>query len=237
VRSSLKGLVRRILGDRTARRLAFLVRNGPRGFHLLHFAEIDGWLSDREGLALYDLAAALAEPAPVAVEIGSWLGKSSYAIARGLRGHPAAVLYCIDPFNAPTEDERTRRDDLARQGRCESSLRETFWANMVRYGVAPTARVLEGYSHDVVRQFTERIDLLFIDGAHAYDAVARDVADWAPLVKPGGMIALHDVRAGGRHAGPWRVAHERLTAAAGWRYERHVDSLWVARKDRNPSRA
>lgn len=37
------------------------------------------------------------------------------------------------------------------------------------------------------------IDFLFIDGDHSEIGVRRDLADYAPLIRPGGVIALHDI--------------------------------------------
>jgi predicted O-methyltransferase YrrM len=37
------------------------------------------------------------------------------------------------------------------------------------------------------------IDFLFIDGDHRYDGVRRDFESYAPLVRPGGLIAIHDI--------------------------------------------
>ena len=37
------------------------------------------------------------------------------------------------------------------------------------------------------------MDLLFIDGDHSYDAVKADFTHYSPLVRPGGLIALHDI--------------------------------------------
>jgi predicted O-methyltransferase YrrM len=39
----------------------------------------------------------------------------------------------------------------------------------------------------------EPLDFLFIDGDHTYDGVRRDFEDYGPLVRPGGLIAFHDV--------------------------------------------
>lgn len=38
-----------------------------------------------------------------------------------------------------------------------------------------------------------QIDLLFIDGDHTYDGVARDFEMYAPLVRSGGVIGFHDI--------------------------------------------
>jgi predicted O-methyltransferase YrrM len=40
------------------------------------------------------------------------------------------------------------------------------------------------------------IDFLFIDGDHTYEGVKRDFEMYSPLVRPGGLVALHDVIAG-----------------------------------------
>jgi predicted O-methyltransferase YrrM len=37
------------------------------------------------------------------------------------------------------------------------------------------------------------LDVLFIDGDHSYDGVRRDYELYAPLVRPGGLIAFHDI--------------------------------------------
>lgn len=47
----------------------------------------------------------------------------------------------------------------------------------------------------VVREILQnkKIDLLFIDGDHSYEGVRRDFEMFVPLVRPAGLIALHDV--------------------------------------------
>jgi predicted O-methyltransferase YrrM len=37
------------------------------------------------------------------------------------------------------------------------------------------------------------LDLLFIDGDHSYDGVKADFDSYAPFVRPGGVIAFHDI--------------------------------------------
>ena len=41
--------------------------------------------------------------------------------------------------------------------------------------------------------FHSEIDFLFIDGDHGYEGVKQDWEMYRPLVKPGGVIVLHDV--------------------------------------------
>ena len=37
------------------------------------------------------------------------------------------------------------------------------------------------------------LDFLFIDGDHSYEGVRRDFLDYGPLVRPGGLVAFHDI--------------------------------------------
>lgn len=39
----------------------------------------------------------------------------------------------------------------------------------------------------------KEIDFLFIDANHTYNGVKKDFEVWSPLVKDGGIIALHDI--------------------------------------------
>ena len=60
--------------------------------------------------------------------------------------------------------------------------------------------LVRGDSHDaaVVEHVRDllggrRLDLLFIDGDHTYDGVRRDFESYRSLVRPGGIIAFHDI--------------------------------------------
>lgn len=40
----------------------------------------------------------------------------------------------------------------------------------------------------------KKVDFLFIDGDHHYEAVKKDFELYSPLVRPGGIVAFHDAR-------------------------------------------
>ena len=61
-------------------------------------------------------------------------------------------------------------------------------------------RHVKGDSHDVATQEELQdvlggrpIDVLFIDGDHSTEGMLADYADYSPLVRPGGIIAVHDI--------------------------------------------
>ena len=62
----------------------------------------------------------------------------------------------------------------------------------------------------------EKVDFLFIDGDHTYEGVSRDFHNYKQLVKPGGIIAFHDI-----------VRHQKDTQA-------EVDQLWSELKQVYP---
>jgi len=65
---------------------------------------------------------------------------------------------------------------------------------------APRVRVITGDSHrppirDAVEQALggEKLDFLFIDGDHSFNGVKQDFLDYSTFVRPGGVIAFHDI--------------------------------------------
>jgi predicted O-methyltransferase YrrM len=209
----------------------FIKRRGLKYRSIFPYEGIPGWLTEDEAITLYELARGLKSDCPVAVEIGSWQGKSSLVLAKGLKGKTNPTLYCIDPFNgdAGASDRVIYSRALSTMNK---SLKEAFVDNMKRHGVLDVVHPLEGYSYDFAAGFKDQIDLLFIDGAHEYDAVLQDYEQWSPLLRPGGMIAFHDVVTDDNPdpAGPIMVAKEHIFDNPLWADVKLVDALLVARK-------
>lgn len=70
----------------------------------------------------------------------------------------------------------------------------------------------------------ESVDFVFIDGCHEVESVRRDIADWYPKVKVGGIIAGHDYQLNAHHQWPGvpQAVHEFLTEE-----QRHTDRFMV----------
>jgi len=93
------------------------------------------------------------------------------------------------------------------------------WSSRVRSYPRPTQTqtLIRADSHDpqTVRSvdgLRASVDLLFLDGDHSYEGVRSDFENYAPLVRPGGLIAFHDV-----------VATENRSC--------QVDRLWTQLRD------
>lgn len=205
-----------------------LLCRGLRYATLMPYASIDGWLTVDEAITLYELARGLPDEHPVAVEIGCWQGKSSVCLARGLRGKRAPQLVCIDPFDA-SGDAASRTTYHDRATDLGGPLRHAFEHNLDAAGVRDLVTVKPGFSHDQVHAVTAPIDLLFLDGDHSREGVSRDFRDWAPKVRPGGYVVLHDV-VHPVHDGPRQVVDSLITPDPLWVDHRYVDSMFVARR-------
>jgi predicted O-methyltransferase YrrM len=109
------------------------------------------------------------------IEIGSWMGKSTYLFCSGCKGN----VYAIDHFKGSEEIPEV-----------PSNLFEIFMGNI---GHFTNLRVLamtseEAWGYDNIIPLS--VDMIFIDGAHDYNSVLFDLQAWAPRVKK--LISGHD---------------------------------------------
>lgn len=148
------------------------------------YASIPGWFDFDD---IYTQAVQEAADGARLVEVGSWFGRSSAFMAVELANSgKRADFYCVDTWQgSPTES--AHQEQVRAHG---GSIKSVFLNNMRGLPVIP----VEGDSADSASQFEDNsLDFVFIDASHEYHAVSRDIAAWYPKVKPGGVIAGHDV--------------------------------------------
>lgn len=194
------------------------------------FLLIDGWLNIAEACALYKTVKKIKNKNIKICEIGSWMGRSSYVLARAIEDKAKSEVICIDPFNgdgdsgSKKEYGRIIKSDSQKQG-----LKEMFIENMKKYKIINKIRIIEGYSNDIVQDFKHKIDLLFIDGNHDYKSVLEDYLKWSPLIRKNGYIAFHDVGASHTY-GPKQVVERYVVHNEMWGKHQLIDELYVAKK-------
>lgn len=121
------------------------------------------------------------------VEVGSYCGRSTVAIASVLRAlAPSMVVHAIDPHEGVVGD--------ARAAEHTSPTLAAIRANVARAGVEPFVRIVRERSTDV--QWSAPIRLLLVDGLHDYDSVSADFRHFERFVIPGGLVAFHDYTEG-----------------------------------------
>jgi hypothetical protein len=69
----------------------------------------------------------------------------------------------------------------------------------------------------------DSVHFAFIDAAHDYESVLRDIRAWLPKIRKGGILAGHDLP-----HGPVRQAVEHVFGTKG--YESHPPSCWLVRR-------
>lgn len=162
----------------------------PAGFDAHHrnvLRHIEGWRY-RQDLALLYLLARDVPGDENILEIGSYRGLSTTALALGLRdGRRPGRLHAVDPHTGD-------RQDLETQGVALIPSEQQFRSNLERAGVADlvTAHVM---TSDALAEDWDGSPLrvLFIDGWHSYDAVARDIENWVPRLSGRGAVLIDDV--------------------------------------------
>ncbi len=163
---------------------------------------IEGACNLQDQDSLRKLIGHIARPGMLVVEVGSWQGLSTRAIAEAVRPH-RGLVYCVDHWLGsaaePGELECARGRDIFR----------IFRANMVRHGLWGHIRPMVMPSADAARVFADKTaDLVFIDANHRYEQVLRDIQAWLPKVREGGIICGHDYD--GAHQGVVRAVQEAL---------------------------
>lgn len=176
---------------------------------------VDGYLHPDESAFLAALAAQVPS-GQVIVEIGSFRGRSTIALAYGA---PSGVtVFAVDPHEEHEVMGLTfgMADNLA------------FMGNVSRAGMGDKIRVVNLPSLDALAIKTHHeIGLVFIDGAHEYRAVKADALVWGSALEVGGLLALHDST--GTWADPTQVADE-LARDMGWTELEHCAYIRVFRK-------
>ena len=152
------------------------------------YADIPGWF-DFPGV--YDAAVDGAKPGSTFAEVGCWLGKSTiYLASRIRRSKKKITLYAVDTFKgSPNENNMLA---VVRQHR--GSLFAAFKTNLRDTGVTRLVQPILTTSIKASRRFDDvSLDFVFIDACHTYQAVKKDISSWLPKVKPGGILAGHDI--------------------------------------------
>lgn len=186
-------------------------------------SEIDGWCDYK---ALYYAIAECLPDGGTFVEIGSWQGQSAVTICQRLQDMgKKAKVHCVDTF----EGEKNQPAHIEIVQSLGGSTFGKFCENITAAGVADMISPVTGDSADSAALFEDgSLDGVFIDAAHDYDSVVRDVAAWFPKVKPGGIIAGHDY--------PFddvRRAVDEHAEAHGWKVGTH-GRCWIRINENKP---
>ena len=189
--------------------------------------ELDGWLHPSQAQTLWCHAAAVSPPGTV-VEIGSYRGRSTTVLAAAVADGVEVVA--IDPHagndRGPYQWHGTYDEgegDFAR-----------FHGNLAAAGVADRVRHVRRRSGDALDDVDGDVDVLFVDGAHAYRAARADIDRWGARVSPGGTMLVHDAYLS---VGVTLAIFRSLVPGTTFRFAGRTRSLVYYRRERIGGRA
>lgn len=158
----------------------------------MSYSDIPGWSAEIE--PFYRRMAPRIPQGGRFVEVGVFLGRS-FALMGELR--PDVEMWAIDPWKDGTSqgyDGTGIFTDHVRQN--GGTLFRAFTTGLARHSPAvfDRAHIVRAESHLVT---IPEADFVFIDGAHDYQSVRRDIVLYHAMVrKPGGIISGHDYAPG-----------------------------------------
>ena len=151
------------------------------------------------GILLYKLVRALShEDPPVIIDIGTARGFSAITMARALLDASLdGMVYSVDIIDHQSRlnwhvGKQDSADPLANMSISRSEVWHRWFdeeSALVTPISGPSQEILDSWSFGP-------IDIAFIDGAHTYAAVRRDLATLDLLMTPVGVIVLDDYHTG-----------------------------------------
>lgn len=142
--------------------------------------EIPGWMTEPELLWL----AQEASKHNTIVEVGSWLGRSTKAVAVMTPGK----VFAVD-FWEGGGDYGCYAPELSKVG--PFGVFKKFHQNLL-------PEIMEGRCVPIVSKslpaskLFKQADMVFIDADHHYACVMNDILAWLPCVRSGGILCGHD---------------------------------------------
>ncbi len=131
------------------------------------WSHIEGFLAEPQPTILHECAAKYNTVDSTLVEVGSWTGRSSVAIASAV---PNATLYCVDPWT----ESWVQRD---------WKLNTSSWTNI---------RAVQGHSPDCVGSWADSVNFVFLDASHINPNDWANCLFWLTRIQSGGMFMGHD---------------------------------------------
>ena len=172
---------------------------------------------------LYELARGVEEGC--IVEVGSYRGRSTVALAFGSQDGHQCPIFAIEPHERFTG---------VYGGRFGPRDRAAFFEAMLATGAWEIVRLVNVSSEVVTPGWTLPVGLLWLDGDHSYEGVSRDYRCWERHLLPGTVLALDDTRS--PDLGPARLVAE-LVDGGRWRVVAAPGKMTVLRQQNNGERA
>jgi len=146
--------------------------------------QCDGFMLDNE---LIWLASAAAYHTLI-IEVGSWHGRSTRALADNTPGQ----VYAVDHFNGSAAEQDTHGSAGLMKG---DHAFITFCRNNIDHLQHGAVIPFRGDSQNMAALFHDcgiKADMIFIDAGHTTEEVINDIMTWKKLLTEDGLFCGHD---------------------------------------------
>ena len=160
----------------------------------INIDDVKGFLAPDEGAALYQYALEASKLGPC-LEIGSYCGKSTVYLGSACQQNNS-VVYALDHHRGSEEHqlgEEYHDPDLFDGGIALMDSFKTFRTTMRNAKLDDTVVPIVSSSGIASRHWATPLGMLFIDGGHSEEAAQTDYRCWSSFIKPGGILAIHDI--------------------------------------------
>jgi len=131
---------------------------------------------------VYRLMVSRCRSSGVLVELGAWKGRSSaFLVVEAKNKSPNIKIHIVDTWLGSGEHTLGMTDGLY----------EKFISNMIPLNGFYQAHRMTTDEASLLFE-DELLDAVFIDADHTYEAVKKDIENWMPKVRKGGILAGHD---------------------------------------------
>lgn len=161
----------------------------------LRHVDKQGWGFDDHifGLAIHSLRPRLI------VEVGSWKGMSALRMAAIVKAAGLdCEIVCIDTWIGSVEHLQAWDEDWFRSLRMRNgfpSIYYTFLSNVLDEGHSDIVTPFPATSENaavILQQLGTKADIIYIDAAHEYEPVLRDMRKLWPVLADGGLLIMDD---------------------------------------------
>lgn len=182
-------------------------------------SKIQGWMSWEELAYL----AGRAKEASTIVELGSWKGRSTKAMALMTKGR----IYAVDSWRGSTNGDAT---GVEADARGPATIKGEFFDNVATPHTNVIATDCEhAFAGTALKAIAGEVDFAFLDGDHAYEHIKRDILTALDLMTPGGLLSGHDLNEPGvaKAVNELLPGFKHIQGTSIWEYRTPVASVEV----------
>lgn len=196
---------------------------------MMTYQDIPGWYDWHE---TYREVVADMPNNSVLVEVGCYLGRSICGLATLMKeyGKRFKIIGVDTCRGSGVENGHDNHAKAIEEGG-GVSFAGSLHSNIVKCGFADDIDLIVASSANAAAMFDNcSLDMVFLDAAHDFDSVGKDIMAWLPKVRSGGLMGGDDIGVPGEVNPVWPGVKKAVDLLLpGWRHSPHDAWLYDVR--------